>query len=141
LTLYLDTSVLVAVHTREAATARVQEWLVSRYPEELLISDWTITEFSSALSIKLRTGQIDVSMRADALQAFAAMRTDSLTVVPVGRRQFHTAALFADNHATGLRGADALHLAVCADHTATLCTLDRRLAAAGPLLGLKTLLV
>ena len=37
--------------------------------------------------------------------------------------------------------ADALHLAICFDHAVGLCTLDRRLADAGPLLGLKTQLV
>ena len=39
------------------------------------------------------------------------------------------------------RAADALHLAICADHGATLCTLDRRLADAGPALGVKTTLL
>jgi len=37
------------------------------------------------------------------------------------------------------RAADALHLAICADHGATLCTLDRRLSEAGPALGVKTM--
>jgi len=37
------------------------------------------------------------------------------------------------------RAADALHLAICADHGATLCTLDRRLGEAGPALGVKTM--
>ena len=41
-------------------------------------------------------------------------------------------------HAIGLRAGDALHLAICADHGATLCTLDRRLGDAGPLVGVRT---
>jgi uncharacterized protein len=55
--------------------------------------------------------------------------------------QFRTAARFADQHALGLRAGDALHLAICADHGATLCTLDRRLSEAGPALGVKTILL
>jgi len=39
------------------------------------------------------------------------------------------------------RAGDALHLAICADHGATLCTLDRRLGEAGPALGVKTTLL
>ena len=40
-----------------------------------------------------------------------------------------------------MRAGDALHLAICADHGATLCTLDRRLAEAGPALGVKATLL
>jgi predicted nucleic acid-binding protein len=55
--------------------------------------------------------------------------------------QFRTAARFADQHALGLRAGDALHLAICADHGATLCTRGRRLSEAGPALGVKTMLL
>jgi predicted nucleic acid-binding protein len=40
-----------------------------------------------------------------------------------------------------LRAGDALHLAICVDHGATLCTLDRRLSDAGSVLGVKTMLL
>jgi uncharacterized protein len=54
---------------------------------------------------------------------------------------FRTAARLADQHAIGLRAGDALHLAICASHGATLCTLDRRLGDAGSALGIKTILL
>lgn len=139
--LYLDTSVLVAALTREAETARIQSWLAAQEPESLTISDWVVTEFSSALSIKLRAGQIEAVHRADALATFARLCADTLTIVPVSRSQFHTAARFADQFALSVRAADALHLAICADHGATLCTLDRRLGEAGAALGVKTTLL
>ena len=66
---------------------------------------------------------------------------DSLTVLPISGLQFRTAARFADHYALGLRAGDALHLAICADHGVTLCTLDRRLSEAGPALGVKTMLL
>jgi hypothetical protein len=55
--------------------------------------------------------------------------------------QFRTAARFADQYSLGLRAGDALHLAICADHGATLCTLDQRLSDPGSALGVKMMLL
>lgn len=141
MTLYLDTSLLVAALTNEAETERMQAWLAEQAPDDLAISDWVTTEFSSALSIKLRTRQLDVAHRADALAMFTRLSADSFTILPISGTQFRTAARFADQYTLGLRAGDALHLAVCADHGATLCTLDRRLSEFGPALGVKTTLL
>jgi predicted nucleic acid-binding protein len=139
--LYLDTSLLVAALTNEAETERMQHWLGEQREGDLAVSDWVATEFSSALSIKLRTGQIMTGDRAEALATFTRLATDSFIVMPVSRLQFRTAARFADQQILGLRAGDALHLAICADHGATLCTLDRRLSDAGSALGIKTMLL
>ena len=138
MSLYLDTSVLVSAFTNEAGTARTQAWLGAREAGDLVISDWVATEFSSALSIKMRTGQIGSRERAAALALFTSLAAESFVVLPIEPLQFRTAARFADQYALGLRAGDALHLAICADHGATLCTLDRRLADAGPALGVST---
>ncbi len=132
---YLDTSVLVAALTGEAATARVQRWLGDREPDELAISEWGATEFSSALSIKLRSGQIDPDERAAALAAFVRMCSESLFDLSISAAQFRAAARFADQHKLGLRAGDALHLAIASDHGATIATLDKRLAQAALALG------
>ena len=139
--LYLDTSLLVAALTNESETERMQRWLGQQQRDDLAISDWVTTEFSSALSIKLRAGHIGVAHRADVLATFTRLTTESFTVVPVSRLQFRTAARFVEQHMLGLRAGDALHLAICADHGATLCTLDRRLSEAGAALGVKTMLL
>jgi uncharacterized protein len=135
---YLDTSVLVAALTNEPDTRRVQQWLGAHRPESLAISDWIGTELSSALSIKLRSGHIGPAHRAAALAMFARLCDDSFTILPVVRTHFRTAARFADQFGLGVRAGDALHLAICAERGAELCTLDRRIAAAGPVLGVQT---
>ncbi|GBR55165.1 hypothetical protein AA106555_1949 [Neokomagataea thailandica NBRC 106555] len=141
MSIYIDTSVLVAALTNEAETDRMQSWLASQNPDVLYVSDWVATEFSSALSIKLRTGQITVADRANALALFTRLSAESFQILPVTTQQFRAAARFSDQYTLGLRAGDALHLAVCADHGATLCTLDKRLAEAGPNIGINTKLL
>jgi uncharacterized protein len=133
--LYFDTSVIVSALTNEADTDLSQVWLARQEASELTISDWTMTEFASALSIKLRTDALGAEDRAAALSAFTRLCAESFATLAVERDDFRAAARFADQSELNLRAGDALHLAICANHGALLCTLDRRLAAVAPRVG------
>jgi predicted nucleic acid-binding protein len=76
--------------------------------------------------------------RSDALAIFAVWVEENFALLPISSLQYRTVARFADQFKLGLRASDALHLAICAEHGATLCTLDRQLGEAGPSLGVKT---
>jgi predicted nucleic acid-binding protein len=132
---------LVTALTNETATERVQVWLSRQDPSALLISEWVATEFAAALSARLRTGQLTGADRAKTTGLFTRLKAETLTVVPVTRDHFVTAARFADQYVLGLRAGDALHVAIAADRGATICTLDRRLGEAATVLGVSADLV
>jgi predicted nucleic acid-binding protein len=138
---YLDTSVLVSALVQEVHSGRAQSWLGGQKSDELAISDWVISEFSSALSLKIRMKIISEEDRAASMAGFARLTKDFLTILPISSGHFRLAARFADRHELQLRAGDALHLAVAAQAGFSLCTFDRKLAAAGPPLGVSTYLL
>jgi predicted nucleic acid-binding protein len=138
---YLDTSVLVAALTNEDATALIQVWIAEQAGGTLAVSEWVHTEFASALSIKVRTDQIAISDRAAIVAGYTNTVRNSFRVFPVSGEEFRVAALHLADHELGLRAGDALHIAVALAHGATLCTLDRRMAAAAVALGVQSLLL
>lgn len=139
--LYLDTSLVVASMVTEPSTPRVQDWLGRQHPKALCISDWVVTEFSAALSLKLRTGQIASAARTAALAGFASLQQHSVGKIAVLGEDFLSAAQLADIHQSGLRAGDALHMAIARRTGAELCTLDVRLSEAGEMSGVAARLV
>lgn len=127
---YLDTSLLVAALTNEPRTADVQAWLAAQPAGQLTVSDWVITEFSGALSIKLRARALEPPQRADALATMTSLCERSFIVLSVDRRDFSTAAHFANQFETGLRSGDALHLAIAFNHGLRIQSLDQGLVDA-----------
>lgn len=139
--LYLDASLIISAITNEPRSPDAYAWLSERADQDLAVSPWVTTEVSSALSLKLRTGQIDLASRNLALAAYHALVADSLRLLEVVPNCFTVAAGFVDQHGLGLRAADALHLGVAAEYGATVCTMDRRLSEAAPLVGVPAMLV
>mgnify|MGYP006295575861 CR=1 FL=1 len=138
---YLDTSLLITALAEEPQTARIQTWLGAQGAGTLLISDWVVTEFASALSIKVRRGELGLDGRARVAGLFTQLRSESLTERAVSHQNFHDAASYASRPDLGLRAGDALHIAIAAQAGATICTLDRRLAEAAQLLAVPAELI
>jgi uncharacterized protein len=133
--IYVDTSVIVAALTREEMTPRVQKWIEAQPEGELAISPWVITEVSSALSVKVRTGALMIESRAEIMATWAELQIEIFVSVPVAGNHFDVAARFADQHDLGLRAGDALHLAIASSAGYRLATLDKIMAEAAPKLG------
>ena len=125
---YVDTSVVVALLTLEPSTEAVVAWF-SELNEIPVSSDWLLTEFSSAISIKVRTGQLaDVDSKV-VHREFKALLSGGLRLVSVSRLAFKAAADLTQSHLHGLRSGDSLHLAIAQEYGArTIATLDGTMA-------------
>jgi predicted nucleic acid-binding protein len=139
--LYLDTSLVVSLIAAEPSTSAAQQWLGEQGEEELVISDWVVTEASSALSMIQRVTGLDEQARSRAERNLQALTAAVLGNVPVTRQAFRTAATTAGRADLSLRAGDALHLAVAAEHGARVATRDARQAEAGNRLGFDVFLL
>ena len=109
--IYADTSALVPAFIREPRSNAVLAWLESS-GERLVVSEWAITEFASAASIKVRTGQIGGAMARQAMTRFLDFAQEHCSIAAPQRAEFRRAAALSGQVALKLRAGDALHLAI-----------------------------
>ena len=135
--IYVDTSVIVALLSVEPKTQEVTAWYAG-LRDTPSCSDWLLTEFYSALSIKLRTGQINEAGAKRVRKEFALLVDGGLRIVPVTRGAFVHAAEMVKRYDHGLRAGDSLHLAVALElGVSHMATLDGTLAANAKRKGIK----
>ena len=134
---YLDASAAVLIYVNEEASFAMRSWFGSVDPGDLALSHWTMTEFASALGIRVRMGTLSPVEARRTATAFLDMARASLLVLPVLERDFTRAGEIILDFPLALRAGDALHLAVASNAGATtLVTLDQRMARAAGQLGL-----
>ena len=135
MSVYIDTSVVVSFFIQDDHADAARRW--ARTDPSVAISDWTATEFSSALSHHVRLGSLSDRERKAAELAFDrwAMRG---VVLEVARERFQDARILMQGHRR-LRAPDALHLAVARHEGLPLATLDHDLRDAAVAEGLKVI--
>ena len=135
--IYFDTSALVPLVVPESASGAMHAWLAERLAEDHAISDWTVSEFASALGMRARAGTLQASQLGAAWAQFQRQVVERCLVLTPSAEQFAAAAELALRFDLGLRAGDALHVAIARGAgAATLVTLDRTMAAAASRLGL-----
>jgi len=133
---YLDTSLIVAALVREPGTEAAKACLAAAGKDFLLASRWVVTEFSSALALKVRTGTLTAAEQSAALEMFRRFSAARLRLIDVEARDFAAATSLCDQAVASLRAGAALHLAICKRTGARLATFDHGMAAAAQWHGL-----
>lgn len=125
---YVDTSVMVALHFPEVGSSAAADWL-EKCEEALFASSWCVTEFASAIMIKRRTGQISIEQADGAWAHFERFCSQGVRLAPPDPAVFHLAATLIRASDRGLRAGDALHLAAALTAQCdSIATLDGVLA-------------
>jgi uncharacterized protein len=136
LSYYLDTSVLVALFTKEPSAPSIIPLIDSARKGRPIISDWNITEFAAAISFKLNLRAITDDERFEILTKFHTATVETFSCIPVTPEDFTRAAAFANQSGLRLRGGDALHLSIAAGRNLRMLTLDKRMIDAANTLGI-----
>ena len=88
-----------------------------------------ISEFSSALSLKVRTGQITEKQSREAWKKFDGLCQNDIELLPIENKVYYSAGILVIDSKSNLRAGDALHLAVAKQlKSKSLATLDKVLA-------------
>ncbi len=126
---YVDTSVLVAAHTREPHTALAQTWLAEQSGSDLIIATWALVECDSALAIKRRRGELDEASQIAASADIEHFAKRFAPFVTAQESDHQRAQELCRQASSGLRAGDALHLAVALRlETTHIATLDKVLS-------------
>jgi len=137
--LYLDTSVLIPLFIPEPESDRIQRWIERQAPDALHISEWTLTEFVSALGLKVRTKDLQPDQARNAQNLLERLASQSFHVHVPTRADYVQATAFLGEHSLGLRAGDALHLAIAYNEAAdAVYSLDKLFIAAGRKLKIRT---
>ena len=134
MSLYLNARILVALFVIDPSSSRAEAFL-SAHPEIVVVSDFGVAEFSSAVGRRVRTGDLT---REDGQLAFCNfdngshdLHTGRRSRLPISTQQLG----FLRRLDINLRTADAIHIAISRRLGAALVTFDRSMAAGARALG------
>jgi uncharacterized protein len=129
MSIYLDTSVLIATLIDEPTSDAVRAYLIAA-EQELLVSDFAAAEVASVLSRLVRTGMLAAPEAVARLGDFDTWRTAASSPADLRAADARLAYMYVRRFEFTLRAPDALHLAVASRLQAALATLDRRMERA-----------
>ena len=139
--IYVDTSIFVALCTTEPKSDTVDKWHGSS-TAKMISSTWTFTEFSSALSLKVRTSQISEKQSREAWKKFDTLCQNDIELIPIESKTYYSAGILVIDSKSNLRAGDALHLAAAKSFKAkSIVTLDNVLEKNASRLKIKAIII
>ena len=139
---YLDTCVLVSLFHNDAGYGAAEHWLDRNKEAALWISHWVLLEFASATALRSRRHQLGAGRAARIHGELEAFRRERLSLVePCGADFEQACGWLVQGEDLGLRGGDALHLAVAHRRGLEMVSADQILVAAAAHLGVEARLV
>ena len=124
--LYFDTSILTPLVLPEATGGAVEAFMRNIATDGWSTSQWTLVEFASLAAKHFRMGSIRADEARDAIARFDGLVTSSFKLLLPTAEDFTLAKRYLGQFETGLRGGDALHLAIALSNGARVVyTLDK----------------
>lgn len=131
---YFDASAVAAILFKETTRARVDA-IVSEGGDDILVSDFVVTEVSSAVSRLVRMDLRSPEMGRELIENLDDWVEAACDPIPLEAEDIRDATELVRNFTLKLRAPDALHLAICRRIDARLVTLDINLANAARVVG------
>ena len=134
MSVYLDASILVALFTSDALTARADTFL-RKNPSVLIVSDFAAAEFSSVIARHVRTKDITKDNARLVFSNFDTWTARTTQRAPIGTADIIAAEVLLRRFDLALRTPDALNIATAQRMGAVLATFDSKMAAAARAIG------
>ena len=134
MSVYLDASILVALFTSDALTARADTFL-RKNPSVLIVSDFAAAEFSSVITRHVRTKDITKDNARLVFSNFDTWTARTTQRAPIGTADIIAAEVLLRRFDLALRTPDALNIATAQRMGAVLATFDSKMAAAARAIG------
>ena len=132
---YLDANIVVALLTPEPFSTRVDSFLRA-HPDVLIVSDFGAAEYVSAISRRVRMGDIAPGNGQTALTILDSWLSRSASRIEIRPTDVALADSFLRRLDLTLLTPDAIHIAVTQRLGATLLTSDRRMAVGARAIGI-----
>lgn len=133
--LYLDSSFVAPLVLNEDVSPEVEAFLAKQAAGSLAVSQWTRVEFCSLVAREVRMKHFSTQTAEAVIAEFEALVQESCQVWLPSAADYNLARTLLGRFDSGLRGGDALHLAIARNQGADkVLTLDEGLLKAAKLL-------
>ena len=133
--LYLDTSFVAPLVLNEDVSPQVEAFLAKQAAGSLAVSQWTRVEFCSLVAREVRMKHFSTQTAEAVIAEFEALVQESCQVWLPSAADYDLARTLLARFDSGLRGGDAMHLAIARNQGADkVLTLDEGLLKAAKLL-------